>query len=257
MNETPDNRPVERRAAQRSTDLGVIASRVDHAWAETFVIEQRLLGVSGGRIGDALATVDCHVAESGESAGAAFGDAREYARQVAEVHGRDTVVIDSRTIVGSLLGLVAIALIPRALGDWLDGRAVLISVGDLVIGGLLAALCVVLLRASSLVLRFVIDHQWAAMLLAPALVAVFVGALLGLPAVVATLPVGAVAGVGLAALIAEVVVLWRQPSDTLVNPADPSGVTSAASPSPLLALTLGPGLVALMCLVTWVLWLAS
>lgn len=257
MNETTDRAQAQRRAMSRSTDLSVMAPHVDSAWAETFVIEQRLLGVTGKQIGDALATVESHVAESGETAVAAFGDARDYARQVAEVNGRDTVTVDSRTILGSVLGLVAIALVPRALGDWLDGRAVSVSVGDLVMVALLAALCAVLFTASRAVLTFLVDHLWAAMLIAPALIAVFVGALLALPAVVTTLPVGIVAGVGLAALLAEVMVMWRQPEDELVNPAGPSDARSTASHSPLLALILGPGLVGLMCLAAWALRLAA
>ncbi|MEO6998522.1 MAG: hypothetical protein ABI112_10605 [Terracoccus sp.] len=257
MNETSDRRPADRRASQASTDLGVMAPHVDHAWAETFVIEQRLLGVTGEQIGDALATVESHVAESGESARAAFGNARAYARQVAEVHGGDTVTIGPRTIVGSLLGLVAVALVPRALGDWLDGRAVSVSVGDLVVVSLLAVLCLVLFTASGPVIRFLVDHRWAALLIAPALIAAFVGALLALPAVVTTLPAGLVAGVGLAVLGAEVVVMWGQPDDELVNPAAPLGAMSPASHSPMLALVLGPGLVGLMCLSAWALRLAA
>lgn len=257
MNETTDRAQAPRRATSRSTDLGVLAPHVDPAWAETFVIEQRLLGVTGEQIGDALATVESHVAESGETARTAFGDPREYARQVAEVQGRGAVTIDARTILGSVLGLVAIALLPRALGEWLDGQAVSVSVGDLVIVGLLAALCVGLFTASRAVITFLVDHRWAALLIAPVLIAVFVGALVALPAVVTTLPVGVVAAVGLAALLAEVVVMWRQPHDELVNPAAPSGASPTASPSPLLALVFGPGLVGLMCLSTWALRLVA
>ena len=260
MNETTNawnRRLAGRPESQKSTDLRVMAPHVEPAWAETFVIEQRLLGVPGEQIGDALVTVESHVSESGETAGVAFGDARAYARQVAEVHGGDSVAIDPRTIAGSLLGLLAVLLVPRALGDWLDGRAVSVSVGDLVMVGLLAALCLVLFTASGPVLRFLVDHRWAALLIAPVLIAVFVGALLWLPAVVTTLSVMVVAGVGLAALLAEVVVMWRQPEDELVNPADPAGSPSSPSHSPLLALILGPGLVGLMCLSTWALQLAA
>lgn len=252
-----DRATAQGRANARSTHLHELAPHVDRAWAETFVVEQRLLGVSGEQIGDALVTVDSHVADSGENAGAAFGDAREYAQQVARVHGRDTVTIDASTVVGSLLALVAIALVPRALGDWLAGRSVAVSVGDLVIVGLLATLSLVLFMASRPVIRFLVDHRWAGLLIAPVLIAVFVAALLLLPAVVVSLPVGVVAGVGLAALLAEVVVMWRLPGDELVNPAAPSGAPPAASPSPWLALILGPGLVGLMCLVTWGLQLAA
>lgn len=60
-----------------------LAPSVDRVWTEQFVLEQRLLGVPGKRIGDSLALVESHVAESGESAQAAFGDPREYAQRDA------------------------------------------------------------------------------------------------------------------------------------------------------------------------------
>lgn len=48
-------------------------------WCENLVLELRLRDVKGARIGDEVASVESHCAESGQSAQEAFGDAREYA----------------------------------------------------------------------------------------------------------------------------------------------------------------------------------
>ena len=49
-------------------ELARVAPSVDRRWAEAFVVEQRLLDVPGAQIGDAFATVESHVHESGERA---------------------------------------------------------------------------------------------------------------------------------------------------------------------------------------------
>ena len=48
-------------------------------WREDYIIAMRTQDASGEQIGDALATVDAHCAESGESAEEAFGDPTTYA----------------------------------------------------------------------------------------------------------------------------------------------------------------------------------
>lgn len=52
-------------------------------WRDAFVVQLRLRDVPGRSIGDALAQVDAHCAESGESPLQAFGDAAEYADEMA------------------------------------------------------------------------------------------------------------------------------------------------------------------------------
>ncbi len=49
------------------TKLASLAPYADPQWVEDFVLEQRLLGVSGARIGDALATLNEHLADTGLS----------------------------------------------------------------------------------------------------------------------------------------------------------------------------------------------
>ncbi|MCI2178203.1 MAG: hypothetical protein LKK54_08115 [Ancrocorticia sp.] len=57
-----------------------LAPSVDPHWAEDFIVELRIEGVAGSAIGAALAEVESHVAESGETAHEAFGDPVVYAR---------------------------------------------------------------------------------------------------------------------------------------------------------------------------------
>ena len=217
----------------------------------------------GERIGDALATVESHVADSGETALGAFGDPRAYAREVSQPGRGPSPSVDRGTVIGSVAALLAIILVPRALGTWLRGEDVSVTGGDLVVAGLLVGLCAALFLASRPILRLLVDHRWSAIVAIPIVVGSFVAAFALLPAQVASLPVWPVAAAGLAALAVEVVTFWREPSDAVTAPG--AAMTSpgaamrspgAASPaphgrSPVIALVLGPGLVAVMCLLTW------
>jgi hypothetical protein len=57
-----------------------IAPDVNPQWADAFVVELRLAGVSGRDIGAALAEVESHVAASGLDVQETFGDPRAYAQ---------------------------------------------------------------------------------------------------------------------------------------------------------------------------------
>lgn len=59
-----------------------MAPHVDPKWAATFTMELNIRQAAGEEIGAALAEVDSHCAESGESAQEAFGDPIEYASQL-------------------------------------------------------------------------------------------------------------------------------------------------------------------------------
>ena len=52
-------------------------------WRDTFITQARLHYVSGPRIGQALAEIDTHCADSGQSPTEAFGDPVDYARALA------------------------------------------------------------------------------------------------------------------------------------------------------------------------------
>lgn len=61
---------------------GAIAPHVEPDWVEAMLLELRLQGVSGERIGAALAEVEAHVVDSGQNAQEAFGDPVAYARSL-------------------------------------------------------------------------------------------------------------------------------------------------------------------------------
>lgn len=245
------NRHTRVTTRSENLDPGSMAPHADRAWVESFVIEQRILGVPGDRIGDALVTVEAHVRESGESVGDAFGDPRAYARELSSAQGGDRVTVDTITIVGSVLGLLSILLVPRAVGALLAGTEVSVTLADLVLAGVLLGLLVVLFTAGGTILRHLVDHRWTSFVIAPVLVAVFVAVLVSLRGEVASPSAALVGGLGVLAMLGQMALLWRQPADEIVPPgANRAGGTVR---NRRLALLLGLGPVALMCLMTWVL----
>ncbi|WP_066583104.1 hypothetical protein [Cellulomonas timonensis] len=55
---------------------------VPRQWRDDFILTLRHRDATGAQIGDALAQVESYCAESNETAGEAFGDAREYAQSL-------------------------------------------------------------------------------------------------------------------------------------------------------------------------------
>lgn len=129
-----------------------LAPHVERAWAETFVVEQRLADRTGEQIGDALAVVDAHCAESGESAQEAFGDPADYSRALV---GRPTDPrLSARTAVGIAAGVLALMTVPRAVTGWRQGEGFLITAGDVVATLVVAALATLVLARPTPVLRW-------------------------------------------------------------------------------------------------------
>lgn len=71
-------------------------------WREAFVIELRLRAVAGRHIGDLLAEVDAHCAESGEDPLTAFGEPREYAAVMAGAQSRPSLATPWPELVGQV-----------------------------------------------------------------------------------------------------------------------------------------------------------
>jgi hypothetical protein len=69
MNSTTEGRKSTRWYARERA----LAPHVDKKWAQDFILELRLLGVQGVRIGAALSEVESHCSESGQGAGQTFG----------------------------------------------------------------------------------------------------------------------------------------------------------------------------------------
>lgn len=122
-------------------------------WRDTFLTELRLHEVPGSRIGEALAEVDTHCADSGEDPTEAFGDPIEYAASIA----RDLPPVRRRTPARQALGhgLIAAATVAGILGllagtaGVAHGRPATLTVGELVtigFAGIGAAALSLLLR---------------------------------------------------------------------------------------------------------------
>ncbi|QEE62028.1 hypothetical protein FVA74_10945 [Salinibacterium sp. dk2585] len=207
-----------------SNDYLRLAPSVNPAWVEDFVLELRLLDVPGTRIGDALALVESHVAESGETAQDAFGDAREYAK--ASARGQVPDALDFSWILGSVFGLVGMLLTIFGVQAWVfDGGVFELSVGTLVLVAMVLAAVALLHFRSTQVLRFAVRHTWFAVAIFALWSGAILGALLLFPAIVAEIPAAIVAALGVAALTLGSVLEWRSKSaqqldDPIVGPGE-------------------------------------
>jgi hypothetical protein len=130
------------------------APHVDPRWAEGLLLELRLQGVAGARIGAVLAEVDAHVVDSGETAQEAFGDPVAYARSLDlpedPAQSRSSI---GRTVAASAVQTVGTLGVLWSLRPALDGTALVVPAGMLLV--LVAALAgfVALWRAGDSLLR--------------------------------------------------------------------------------------------------------
>lgn len=186
-------------------DIAAQAPSVDPAWVEAFVVEQRLLDVPGDRIGDALAVVESHVRDSGESAQEAFGEPVAYARSVATPGSSRP--LGGRFVAAMVLGVVGMLAANSAFASWLAHERVTLTAGGLVTLLLLGLALATLLVAPGTTLRAVIGRWWMAALLPVVLVGLSVASLLLLPQVLVSLPATAVGVAGALTVLASTLLL--------------------------------------------------
>ena len=67
--------------------MGNVLNSTEQAWCDDLLLRLRLREVPGPRIGEVLAEVQSHIAETGEHPQTAFGTPREYAAEVADALG--------------------------------------------------------------------------------------------------------------------------------------------------------------------------
>lgn len=172
-----------------------LAPHVEESWAEGFVLELRLLGVAGARIGAALTEVESHCVDGGESALESFGDPVGYARSLDLPESEDQ---SPRAVVGEVrpfaVQLAGMFVVIWSFGPWLSGQRLEITVGQLV-SMVLAALAVgAVARFAEPLLRAVVYHPvrlWFGLwLLGVVNVGVAVAALLLLDSTVWGFPAG-------------------------------------------------------------------
>lgn len=121
-----------------------LAPHVEKRWAESFIVELRLQGVSGKNLGAALAEVNSHCAESGESAQQVFGDPVEYAKSL---HLPSDPANGPRAmffrLIPTLVQIIGFMTLIRASPSYIPGDSVVITAGDLGLWGILAAAIVI------------------------------------------------------------------------------------------------------------------
>lgn len=201
---------------------------VEPAWAEAFVVELRLRGVEGRRIGAALAEVEAHCAESGESAQEAFGDPTAYAVELA-LDG--TVTLDWRgELVPSVLGLSGMMLTLGAVGASRAGTLVELTTGLALVVVLAVLGTTLVVRHADRVLRAVVRHRWLAVVGALAPIGLFVAILLlGRQTLVSLPPAGTlVVGVVFLGASTAMAVRIAEPADPVVGPAEAGGAGTMA-----------------------------
>lgn len=136
---------------------GAIAPHVEAGWVEAMLLELRLQGVSGDRIGAALAKVEAHVVDSGQGAEEAFGDPVEYARSLglpAEPEQSRTATL--KGVVPTLIQLFGLVAVVAAMPWGPDA----VGVTTTLLAGLVVAalLPVVVVALGDRVLRAIVER---------------------------------------------------------------------------------------------------
>lgn len=144
-----------------------LAPHVDERWAENFIVELRLVGVDGTRIGAALSEVESHCSESGQSAEQSFGDPVEYAqslRPVAADHNSTCGI--RRSLVTILVQVVGMLILSWSFEDWLRSPQLGITTGQLVDASFAALGVAALVRYADPLFRMLVHHPIPSVILA-------------------------------------------------------------------------------------------
>ncbi|PQZ89027.1 hypothetical protein CQ018_15860 [Arthrobacter sp. MYb227] len=104
-------------------------TKQDRKWLEALTLELRIHNIPGVKIGDTLATVKEHLADSGESAQVAFGSPAEYATHIAASTTTQNVSLKG-TITRSAVGLIAFLAFTQATVPWVAGEALRLGVAQ-------------------------------------------------------------------------------------------------------------------------------
>jgi hypothetical protein len=235
-----------------------LAPHVDAAWAETFILELRLLEVDGPHIGAALSEVESHCCESGESALEAFGGATEYARNLGlPVLDDDSPGALLHSLRPVMVQVVGMFLLNWGFEVWLPGRPLGITAGHLVNIATYFLGIVVVLRFFDPVVRRAIRapvRTWAALsLFFMAGTATSVAALMLMDEVVWRLPAGWALATGTVVLAAGLgwAFTRRSTDDLITSPfAKPDSSTGSDEPGRLTGLLQShAGALALMAMI--------
>lgn len=196
---------------------------VEPDWAEEFLLEMRLRGVDGRRIGAALAEVEAHCAESGESARDAFGDPAAYAVELAPA---SAAARDWRAeLIPSGTGLAGMLLTLGALGALRTDTRVQVTTGVVALVVLTVLGVALVARHAERLLRAVVRHWWVSVVGAVAPVGLCVSILLLADQTLFTLSASGTLVMGVVFLAASTAMALRVtgPSDPVVGPEEAGG----------------------------------
>lgn len=228
------------------------------AWSEAFLLELRLQGVAESHIGAALAEVEAHCAESGETARDAFGDPASYATALAlpRSPGQTVSLRDELPSLG--VGLGGMLLTLSAVGAWRSGTDVSITGASVAAMATLFAGTLLIVKHVVPLVRAIVKNAWLAIVYSVVPVAIFVGVLLLLGEdVLFTVPMVPSLVVGMLALAVSTCVALRRADaldDPVVGPDQAHGAGTLRVPRAIdragrtLTPWLFPLLTAVMCL---------
>ena len=201
----------------------ITTPHIDKHWRDNFMVAMRMQDASGERIGDALATVDAHCAESGESAQEGFGDPTHYATTlVPETATRSG--LGASFIVGALMGLLGLLIVPRAVDDWVTGVQFTVTLGDILALAVVLGLTGTVMALPRRVLPWLAKARYSVMgSLGAVVMAVLVLAMLLLTNVVGELDWRVALVAGIVLLVASVTLTWRDlaTADPVADPRSP------------------------------------
>ena len=218
------------------------------SWRDAFVTELRLHDVDGARIGDALAEVDAHCQESGQSPARAFGDPEAYAAALVDAlpPADATPVTDVGAVLVGVGALLGSSLLGAGLGGVAGGGPARFSAGALVGAAVVGVVLLGLVPRIGALLRPRRRGLLAALVGGALALVVVVTALL--PATALTLPAWACVVAGATLLGAAGLVLRRIGRRSGGGPVlDPrTGADALPTPRWLLSLAVGIPLVSLV-----------
>ncbi len=197
------------------------STQTDESWIEAFTFALRLRDVRGDAIGDAVAVVRGHIADSGQHAHDAFGKADDYAGQL-DLPTVPTARWTDPPVLGTALSLAGLLAFAPAVAALFAGATMEVSLPQL----LLFVIPVALVVALPAYFDFALRHLWvfAAVLCLAVLASTSAGLLAperGLPAMAAWDPLWLVLGSGAVILAASswaAADVWRRAPDPLIDP---------------------------------------
>ena len=208
-----------------------LAPHVTPQWAEDFVIELRLLGIEGARIGDALSEVESHCAESAESAQQAFGSSAEYARSLGlptPSHLSAPALL--RSMLPTVAQVLGMLVLIWGFTAWREGGRLEVTTAHLVTITLFLLTVAALVRFSDSVLRHLVQHPLLGSLLVMANMAVVALSFAFLGDVIWRVAAGWCVAAGATALIGALA--WEVARRLAASPDGPITAPLGAGPRP-------------------------